>query len=821
VSRNGGLPARRAVVRWAWRLFRREWRQQVMVLALLTVAVAAAVVGVSAGYHSTPPGAARFGAASQWFTLYADEERPLDPRIAQAREWFGTIDVVGHWYLPVPASAQTIELRAQDPRGPYSGPMLRLLTGRYPTAPGEAALTDEVAADLRVRVGGVLMLDGRTWTVVGLVENPGDLRAEFILVAPAQPEPPESVTVLTAADPARFADYRAQHGQPVYELRPSHEWVEAAAGVFSVFAVSMLLVCLIAAAGFAVIAHRRLRQLGLLAAVGATPRHLRLVLLADGATVGVAASMIGTVAGVLVWFAVTPRFETAAGHRIDRLDLPWWQIAVAVLLTVLTATAAAWRPARAAARVPITLALSSRPPRPKRVRRSAVTAAVLFVLGIVALRLAQWNSAAAGDALEIADVALIVAGTLAIGFALLFIGPLAIRTLTAIGARLPVASRLALRDLARHQARSSAALAAISVALAIPTAIVVAARVLEQTAAEGNLSDRQLLIWIDDPGLRVPDRTPAQLAAIEAQVRRYTATLANPTVIPLDIAIDPLETPHADADGGRIGRLPVGVGRQTGPGSFTGSETVPVVATPELLRYYGLDPASIGQTTDLLTTQPRPDLQLTSESGGTARSFPRATTERLPNPQFESLPKTFLTPAALQRNNWKTVRTGWLVEAHRPLTDEQLTGAREFARDAGLVVEDRDKRGGLLALRATATTAGTVLALAILAMTVGLIRAEAAGDLRTLTATGATGRTRRTLTSATAGGLALLGGILGIGAAYTVIVAGSSRDQFDELARVPVVELIVIAVGVPLLAAALGWLLAGREPRSLVRVRLE
>ena len=37
---NGGVAARRAVVRWAWRLFRREWRQQFLVLALLAVAVA-------------------------------------------------------------------------------------------------------------------------------------------------------------------------------------------------------------------------------------------------------------------------------------------------------------------------------------------------------------------------------------------------------------------------------------------------------------------------------------------------------------------------------------------------------------------------------------------------------------------------------------------------------------------------------------------------------------------------------------------------------------------------------------------------------------
>jgi len=31
---NGGVAARRAVVRWGWRLFRREWRQQILVVAL-------------------------------------------------------------------------------------------------------------------------------------------------------------------------------------------------------------------------------------------------------------------------------------------------------------------------------------------------------------------------------------------------------------------------------------------------------------------------------------------------------------------------------------------------------------------------------------------------------------------------------------------------------------------------------------------------------------------------------------------------------------------------------------------------------------------
>ena len=41
---DGGVPARRAVIRWAVRLLRREWRQQLLILALVTVAVGATVV---------------------------------------------------------------------------------------------------------------------------------------------------------------------------------------------------------------------------------------------------------------------------------------------------------------------------------------------------------------------------------------------------------------------------------------------------------------------------------------------------------------------------------------------------------------------------------------------------------------------------------------------------------------------------------------------------------------------------------------------------------------------------------------------------------
>jgi putative ABC transport system permease protein len=105
-------------------------------------------------------------------------------------------------------------------------------------------------------------------------------------------------------------------------------------------------------------------------------------------------------------------------------------------------------------------------------------------------------------------------------------------------------------------------------------------------------------------------------------------------------------------------------------------------------------------------------------------------------------------------------------------------------------------------------------------MSVGLIRAETASDLRTLTATGAGGSTRRTLTAVTAGALGFTGAVLGTAAAYVASIAYSFDNKLDglgSLKNIPTANLLVILIGMPLVAAAVGWLVAGREPSTLSR----
>ena len=122
---------------------------------------------------------------------------------------------------------------------------------------------------------------------------------------------------------------------------------------------------------------------------------------------------------------------------------------------------------------------------------------------------------------------LIVAGLLATILGTLLLGPLAIRIFARAAGHVPIAPRLALRDLARYQARSGAALAAITLALGITAAVVVTAAAEEKqddermAAKPPNLSDRQIRVYTgrtQDPQLiPLPLQSPAQLAQSAAQ----------------------------------------------------------------------------------------------------------------------------------------------------------------------------------------------------------------------------------------------------------------------------------------------------------------
>ena len=266
---------------------------------------------------------------------------------------------------------------------------------------------------------------GRTWRVVGLVENPLNLLDQFALVAPGQAHPPAQVSDPARRQPAAASSRSASRAAPASASEAARTASKAAAEVVVLVlgTLGLLFVGLMGVAGFTVMAQRRLRALGMLGALGATDRHVRLVMLANGAAVGVTAAVVGAAVGLVAWLAFVPTLQSIAEHRIDRFALPWWAIARGHgphrrhrRGGRLVAGAGRWPGSR------------SWPPcrgvRPARSRpiASPPSAASLLGAGLVLLAFADQRRAG-----------FIIGGTVATAVGLLFLAPLAIRALAAAG----------------------------------------------------------------------------------------------------------------------------------------------------------------------------------------------------------------------------------------------------------------------------------------------------------------------------------------------------------------------------------------------------
>ncbi len=133
---DGGVPARRAVIRWAWRLFRREWRQQLLVLALITVAVAATIIGAAVATNNPPPANCGLRHGPGPGRVPGSRPAPGQPDRVAASTASAASTSSRTRRFGVPGSINTYELRAQNPHGPFGQPMLSLVSGHFPAGAG-------------------------------------------------------------------------------------------------------------------------------------------------------------------------------------------------------------------------------------------------------------------------------------------------------------------------------------------------------------------------------------------------------------------------------------------------------------------------------------------------------------------------------------------------------------------------------------------------------------------------------------------------------------------------------------------------------------
>ena len=799
MSSSRSTTARRAVVRWSWRLFRREWRAQLIVLCLATVAVAAAIVGSTMAVRATSDTAGEFGNARAVIQLFSEDPAATVATAVALTSTYDGAERIDHQRWTVPGSTAAIDARSFDPGQHLVAPMIGLLDGRYPEATGEVALTHRVATLLDVRLGGTVTLAGADRTVTGIVENPRRLSDEFALV------PPGSITAPAVVD-VFVTEFSGLHGAQADNVQVgvmdrSDQGGARVVLVALVIAVAMVLVGLVAAAGFLVVAQRRQRQLGLLAAIGATRQHLRMVMLANGAIVGAVAAVLGTVLGVAGWNLVLPVVRSTADRQLGRLDLAWSAVVLIAALSVSTSTLAAWWPARTASRVPVMTALSGRPPQLRPVRRPIFVAVVVLAAGMGAI-------VASGVTRPNPKPLLLVVGLLAVVFGNILASPGAIR-LAAVPARwAPLATRLALRDLARYRARASAALAAVTLGLGIAAGVVViagASASREQDAA--NLPADEVLVHAGGDSRQLAGPPTADTATLDAAAATVVTAFGDgATTLPLDVAVT----------GSSARPLTIGVRADPQSLEFIGPA---YVATPELLAHYGIAATSIPAGADAITSR-ADDVVVVEQGGGrdAGTGPPAIRVAGLPHDSSE--PTALVTQSAMQRLDWQPRRSAWLVTLPDAPTTQQLDAARAAAARAGYAIETREQPASPASLQDWATIIGIVLALLIIVMSIGLLRSESAGDVRTLAANGAPARVRRSIAASTAGTLALLGAVLGILGAYLAAISAFHAD-LGRLHPVPFAQLLGVLVGLPLLAAALAWLAAGRQPPTISRRTLD
>ena len=331
-----------------------------------------------------------------------------------------------------------------------------------------------------------------------------------------------------------------------------------------------------------------------------------------------AAALAGAALGFAAWFAYVPTLQRATGHVVDAANLPWWAFAIGVVFAIATSVLASRRPAKAIAAVPVVAALSGRPAPPKAVHRSALPGVIVFAVGVACL---AFTGGLAGVA---------ATGTPARARAAPAGRPgrhdRRHRPARPAGhqraerrgrSRLPVAIRIALRDLVRYRARSGAALAATTFAVFLAIGICLAT----------SIRFDNLLAWTG------PNLSSSQLIVTTQQ------SLGGGTIAQLSNA----QGPPGQASG-QPGRQPARAvrcrwnpraprctrwARRKKSINFTGTV---YVATPQLLATYGIRASQIAPGTDILTMRPGlaglPNLEMIWRNFRVQRSAPAVTAVR-------------------------------------------------------------------------------------------------------------------------------------------------------------------------------------------------
>lgn len=653
----------------------------------------------------------------------------------------------------------------------------------------------------------------------------------------------DSREVLTnpPADLGLPQDYYDQEAAQTRSLRTG-----AALAGTSLFVITALLV----GPAFAVSAGRQRRALALAASNGAETRQLRRTVLAQALLLGVMGVLIGAAlgaaaiaAGLVVWQRLHP------ATTLGLFDLPPLPVAIVCACGVLAALTAALIPSMRLGRLDIVGVMKGQNVSPRLNRVVPVAGLVLFLLGIAGLYIAvtrDRTSAGIGGVLG-----LIVGSLMFIPLLLVGAGRLA--------GRFPVAVRMATRDSARQRHRAvptvaalmagAALLATFAVALASDTAHQARTYQPQAPAGEGyayvgasDLRDLQDTIaanaptWVTSVDRSAGFEWPEGMTS-EPTKLPFVASLAAGCSLAQSLP-DPLSDSASNAC----------LGFTSEGGNMQGA--IAVWPAAEIVRRLHLDPteAAAVRSGVVLVAPTRQQIltggTLTMVSGTFARDADSGALRDITSGSQVTLPALPLPADTFDRGALdaqfglvvsleKATELGWSLRTERlsfhdpggAITAERQKAVSEFMLydgqlyvERGFQREDAKIMLGVFALAVFLLTTVTLIS-------TSLALAEQQSDMATLAAVGATKGTRRRFAAAQAGTVALIGSALGIligiiaGIAISYPLTAHTWDPvtgaqltLTPTVHIPVLNLLSVLAGVPLLAALIAAVAIRRAP---------
>ena len=690
--------------------------------------------------------------------------------------------------LVLPGREASITLTSMDLDGLARG-MLAVVDGRAPRDPGEVAISAAVASLANVGIGDPINVQGlASPTVVGIVEDSFDLKARIVLQDVSAAEAAQAqggATWLVGLPPTSDAtglDLGAPTTNgPAFQItsRDQATTQNEAPSVAIVVLGGLALVeaALVASAAFAVSIRRRQRDLGLLAATGAEPRHLAGTVIAEGVLLGAVGALAGAIVGLAGALIASSWLDQLTDRRNPPVGIAPTLLVVACGIGILAALIAAVVPAWTTSRSPVLTALSGRRPAPRPARRTLGIGIVLIgvaiaLTGIGAILLQDSTTATLGLFPALAGAVL---GTLGFGAC----SPWLLERLERPAARLPLAARIALRDTARARSRNGPIVTALLASFAATVALAALMASLDAKNAAG---------W--SPWLR-PDQIYMQGEGVAT---------GGPSVAQALGAIAAAPIPGAGSD-----TRTIWIGGSSDDANL-GIQNV-TVGDAELLKALGVEEATSDLLAGAVVILQRESSTITHATihvqDGQGTEIERLVIPaRVVATGIDSvdLPGAVISTATAARLGVPPGKNGrYLIRLGHPVHEEDLAQAAAVAAgypdgwaDAALG-PTRSGDGFRIAM----LIASLLFALSVTGVAVALGEAESRPEQRTLLALGADPRVRRRIAAARAAVISLLAGVLAVPAGLLPIW-GLLFSRGAPLV-VPVPEIAAALVILPLL----------------------